>query len=213
VQKPVRTRASNRGTGSELARGARFTGEFHMGRSSVHRALRRLVERLEAAEIPYAVVGAMALNAYGYRRATVDVDVLVTAEGLERFRALWLGHGYAEQFAGSRGVKDTQEGVPIDFLVAGDHPGDGLPGDVVFPDPTHVVERRAEGALLPLERFVEMKLASGLRAPHRLRDVMFRPTSFELEAECRLAGGHGPGGRMRPRCRPPSPLETCGTRH
>ena len=64
-----------------------------MGTSRVHDALTALAARLDALEIPYAIVGAMALNAYGVLRATVDVDVLVTREGLERFRAAVLGRG------------------------------------------------------------------------------------------------------------------------
>ena len=56
---------------------------------------------------------------------TVDVDVIMTAEGLTRFKDAWLGRGYVEKFAGSRGIRDTQTGVVIDVLFAGDYPGDG----------------------------------------------------------------------------------------
>ena len=49
-----------------------------MGQSSVHKALEKLVAALEAQQIPYAIVGALALNEAGYQRATVDVDVLLT---------------------------------------------------------------------------------------------------------------------------------------
>ena len=98
-----------------------------MGDSPVHAALAQLVRRLNELGVPYAVVGAMALNAFGYRRATVDIDVLLTAGGLARFKDAWLGRGYVERFAGSRGVRDTVAGVPIDFLLAGEYPGDGTP--------------------------------------------------------------------------------------
>lgn len=33
----------------------------------------------------------MAMNEYGYRRVTEDVDVLLTREGLDRFKQHWLG--------------------------------------------------------------------------------------------------------------------------
>src|SRR4051812_20169984 len=59
---------------------------FFQKNDPVHQTLRRLVKRLEKAGIPYAVVGAMAVNYHGARRTTDDVDVLVTKEGLERFR-------------------------------------------------------------------------------------------------------------------------------
>ena len=106
-----------------------------MGESPVHAALNALVRRLDDLHIPFAIVGAMALNEYGHRRATVDIDVLLTAEGLVRFKRECLGRGYVERFVGSRGVRDAENGVPIDFLIAGEYPGDGKPKDVRFPDP------------------------------------------------------------------------------
>jgi hypothetical protein len=151
--------------------GVRFAGEFFMGDSPVHAALRRLVTRLDEAGIPYALIGAMALNEYGYRRVTVDIDVLLSAEGLARFKQVWLGRGYVERSAGSRGILDTESRVPIDFLLTGEYPGDGKPKDVRFPDPAVEGVRGPEVTLLPLERLLELKLASGLSAPHRLRDL------------------------------------------
>lgn len=142
-----------------------------MGESPVHAALLELGRRLDEMHIPYAIAGAMALNAFGYRRATVDVDVLLTAEGLARFKEAWLGRGYVERFAGSRGVRDTEHGVPIDVLVAGDYPGDGKPKPVRLPDPALVGIPIDGLSVLPLECLVELKLASGLSAPHRLRDL------------------------------------------
>ncbi len=75
-----------------------------MAQSRVHRALRKLTQSLEQAGIPYAIVGAMALNEYGYRRVTEGVDVLLTMAGLTAFKAAYLGRGYVERFAGSRRV-------------------------------------------------------------------------------------------------------------
>jgi hypothetical protein len=154
-----------------LLAGIGFVGSFHMGTSPVHRALARLVERLDASHIPYALVGAMALNEHGYRRATVDIDVLLTAEGLARFRREWLGRGYVERVPGGRGLRDVEDRVAIDVLLTGEFPGDGRPKDVVFPDPAVAAVRGERLAVLPLERLIELKLASGLSAPHRLRDL------------------------------------------
>ena len=109
-------------------------GEFPRGRVSIHAALEDLARRLDELHVPYAVVGAMALNAFGYRRATVDVDVLITPDGLARFKEAWLGRGYVERFAGSHGVRDAAHGVPIDFLLAG-LPRRRKPKPVRFPDP------------------------------------------------------------------------------
>lgn len=142
-----------------------------MGDADVNRAMHKLVAALEAAAVPYAIVGAMALGEYGYRRVTTDVDVLLAAEGLARFKSEWLGRGYVEKFSGSKGMRDTENGVTIDVLLAGDYPGDGKPKAVRFPDPAVAAIRTAHGAFLPLARLLELKLASGLSAAHRLKDL------------------------------------------
>jgi len=141
-----------------------------MGLDEVHTAMRRLCAALEADQIPYAVAGAMALNAYGYRRVTTDVDLLLTHEGLTAFKAAHLGRGWVERFPGSRGMRDTELNVKIDILITGDYPGDGKPKPVRFPHPRVAV--RGEGVmLLPLSQLVELKLASGLTNPDRLKDL------------------------------------------
>jgi hypothetical protein len=142
-----------------------------MGEADVQQALERLTRTLDGLGVPYAIVGALALNEYGYQRTTVDVDVLLTPEGLAAFKAQMLGRGYVEKFPGSRGVRDTEHGVDIDVVLTGAYPGDGRPKPVSFPDPAVVALRGARVALLPLATLVELKLASGMTAPHRLRDL------------------------------------------
>lgn len=142
-----------------------------MGEADVQRAARKLARLLEEQRIPYAIVGAMALNEAGYRRVTIDVDVLLTREGLAALKAHALGRGYVEKFPGSKGLRDTEHNVVIDVLIAGEFPGDGKPKAVVFPDPALVAERGREMALLPLPKLIELKLASGISAPHRLKDL------------------------------------------
>ncbi len=142
-----------------------------MGRANVQRALEKLVAALEAQGIPYAIVGALALNEFGYQRATVDVDVLLTPEGLQAFKAAHLGRGFVERSPGGRGLRDVENGVDIDVLLTGGYPGDGKPKPVVFPNPAVVAERGSRVALLPLPRLIELKLASGMTAPHRLKDL------------------------------------------
>lgn len=155
----------------EFFAGAAAATRFFMGEADVQRALERLVGLLEEDGIPYAIVGALALNAYGYRRVTVDVDVLLTREGLARFKARHLGRGYLERVPDGAGLRDTQHGVDVDALLAGDYPGDGKPKPVAFPDPSSAAVRGARVALLTLPRLIELKLASGMTAPHRLKDL------------------------------------------
>src|SRR5205809_1434321 len=169
-----RRSAANRtrpAAGERLFVAVREAERFFMGTDAVHRALEKLVGLLAAGRIPYALVGAMALNEYGYRRVTVDVDILFAREGLEAFKRAHLGRGYLEKFPGSRGLRDTEHGVDIDVVLTGAFPGDGKPKPIAFPDPGAIAERGARVALLPLPRLIELKLASGMTAPHRPKDL------------------------------------------
>jgi len=67
--------------------------------------------------------------------------------------------------------QSAEYGVNIDVVLAGSYPGDGRPKPVVFPDPATAAEQGARIALLPLPMLVSLKLASGISAPHRLKDL------------------------------------------
>lgn len=150
--------------------GVTFAERFFMGIDEVHRAMQKLCATLENDQIPYAIAGAMALNAHGYIRTTTDIDVLLTAEGLSAFKAKHLGFGWVERFPGSKDLRDTEFNVKIDVLLTGDYPGDGKPKPIRFPDPGTAV--RGEGVMvLSAKDLVELKLASGMTSPDRLKDL------------------------------------------
>lgn len=156
---------------AEFWSGVAHAEAFFMNTAPVKKALLKLVAALDGAGVPYAIVGAMALNEYGYRRVTSDVDVLLTSAGLARFKERVLGRGYVEKFPGSKGLRDTEHNVQIDVLLAGEYPGDGLVKPVVFPDPEQVARRGTVGSFLPLHLLLDLKLASGMSAAHRLKDL------------------------------------------
>lgn len=145
--------------------------QYFMKTGKVHRAALAVARRLDAAKIPYAIAGALALGAHGYERVTSDVDVLLTRDGLARLKHLHLGRGYVEKFPGSRGLRDAENDVSIDVLLAGEFPGDGLPKPVAFPDPAQVLLEGERFRILSIPILVELKLASGMTAPHRLKDL------------------------------------------
>lgn len=145
-------------------------GRFFMGTSDVHLAMARVVKTLEELGISYAICGAMAVNVHGLKRATEDVDVLLTPEGLSKFKAHALGRGFVEKFPGSRGVKDAETKVPIDFLLTGGVPGDGVMRGMTFPDPKDVAIESAGKRYVDLATLVGMKVASAMTAPDRPRD-------------------------------------------
>jgi hypothetical protein len=147
-------------------------GSMHFEeKSSVHLALRRITQRLGELGIPYAVAGAMALFSHGFRRFTEDVDILVTREGLEQLHRRLEGLGYVPLFPGSKGLRDAETGVRIEFLVSGDFPGDGKPKPVAFPDPTQSCVEKDKVCWLSLPILVELKIASGMTNPGRLKDL------------------------------------------
>lgn len=145
---------------------------FFMRSGRLMDTLRRLAERCTDAGIAYAIVGGMALGEHGYVRMTEDVDVLLTAEGLQRFRDQLVGRGYVATHPGAqRTFRDTESGVRLEFLVTGEYPGDGKPKAIRFPEPLGAGTEIDGVRVLTLPRLIELKLASGMSAPHRLRDL------------------------------------------
>ncbi|HEV8378715.1 MAG TPA: hypothetical protein VGP99_07680, partial [Tepidisphaeraceae bacterium] len=74
-------------------------------------------------------------------------------------------------FKGSKQLRDTQTSVRIEFLVSGQYPGDGKPKPVAFPDPRDVavdIDGIKYVGLVPL---IELKLASGISHPGRVKDL------------------------------------------
>jgi hypothetical protein len=143
---------------------------YFMGEAKVQRAAVDLAAALDEAGIPYAIAGALAVSMHGHSRTTSDVDVLLTPEGLERFKQRYLGRGWVERFPGSKNMRDIHNRVKIDVLLTGDYPGDGLPKPVRFPDPADVAVDIDGLQTLGLPELIELKLASGMTAPDRPRD-------------------------------------------
>ncbi len=57
---------------------------------------RLIIADLEKAGIPYAVCGGLAMAAYGYARATQDIDLLIASPSVDAALALLAGLGYGE---------------------------------------------------------------------------------------------------------------------
>jgi hypothetical protein len=152
--------------------GVEYCGRFLMGQSEAQLALYRLTSILEAEGFPYAIIGAFALIEYGHKRVTVDVDVIMREEDLQQFKQRHLGKGYVERVPGTGKLRDTEHGVNVDVLSAGRFPGDDKPKPIAFPDPASVALRGERFALLPMPRYIEIKLASGMVAPHRAKDLV-----------------------------------------
>jgi hypothetical protein len=144
---------------------------FFEGKGDVKEALRKITQRLNDLDIPYAVVGGMALNFYGYRRFTEDVDILVTKEGLKKIHQELDGKGFIRPFEKSKNLREAETKVKIEFLLTGDYPGDGKPKEIAFPDPSHVSEFSHGIKFLKLPTLITLKLASGLTGQDRGKDL------------------------------------------
>lgn len=145
---------------------------FFDGKGMLNDALTRLAADLKAKNIDYAVIGPIALNQHGFQRLTVDIDILLSAEGLERFQAELVGLGYRPAFEGAtKKFRITAENIPLEVIVAGEYPGDGKPKQVVFPEPVDDFVVIDGIRTVTLEKLIELKLASGISAPHRLKDL------------------------------------------
>lgn len=138
----------------------------------VWRTLHEIVVRLDQLSIPYAVVGGIALQHYGLQRSTQDVDMLInSASDLDRVHAALVGKGYTRKGPESRHLRDEVTRVRIEFLVAGEYPGDGQPKPVRFPPAETVSERSTDGIqFVNLKTLIELKLASAKSAAHRIKD-------------------------------------------
>jgi hypothetical protein len=86
---------------------------------------------LQAADIPHAVMGGIAVCLHGCQRNTVDLDLLVRAEDAESIRSIlkqasFVWHAESGEFR-------SRSGIAVQFLVAGDRAGTG--SEVRPPDP------------------------------------------------------------------------------
>ncbi len=145
---------------------------FFMGEGTLNETLRRVAKDLENRGIDYSVIGAVALNQHGYRRFTEDIDLLLTPEGLEKFQNELVSLGYRPAFKGAtKKFRTTEENVTVEIITSGEFPGDGKPKPVVFPQPNENQTEIDGIKTITLEKLVELKLASGMTAPHRLKDL------------------------------------------
>jgi len=149
----------------EFVNRLREIGMFFDGADRVHQAMRRIAERLEAAGIQYAIIGGMAVNAHRHRRTTIDVDFLLSADGLRELRSRASANDFDPVPGRSRRFVDRPTGVTFDILVAGLFPGDGTPGPIAFPEPATASTEIDGMRVIDLPTLIQLKLAA-----HRHQD-------------------------------------------
>jgi len=96
----------------------------------LYEELKAIAKKLNESRVDYALCGGLAVAIFGIPRATVDIDILIQPESLERVLALARAEGYVMRanpmaFAGgaveihrvSKKDEETGDWFSLDFLV------------------------------------------------------------------------------------------------
>lgn len=133
----------------------------------------KLAKKLDQNEINYALVGGFALNVHGFKRQTTDVDVLMSASDLEKFKSKIVHNGFAPRFRDAKkSFRDPVSNVGVDVIVAGEYPGSGAPSAMAYPEPSDQNVMVIGGLrVISLDTLVNLKLASYKSLPqNRMKD-------------------------------------------
>ena len=141
-----------------------------LDKETVWDAAQRCRASLDAASIPHAVVGGVAVCLHGYQRSTVDVDVLIRRQDAASVKEQLTSVGFVWDDA--RRELRTPEDIPIHFLLSPDSASDDRSLGVTLPDPgAEETVTEIEGLrVVRLPRLIELKIACGLgnlRRTHR----------------------------------------------
>src|SRR5262245_49477925 len=86
---------------------------------------------LATAGIPHAIVGGVAVCLHGYRRNTVDLDLLVRSGDQTRVRAALQAAGY--EWSAESAEFHAPSGIPVQFILSGDRAGKDA--EILLPEP------------------------------------------------------------------------------
>lgn len=127
-----------------------------IGNSPLTDTAHRLDITLRQGAFPYALIGGYAVQQYGYRRFTEDIDVVVSQR--QAAHDYLVATGLFKPVAGSKmTVVDKATGVPVDLLPSGRQDS---PGAYAYPDPA---TQRDEAGIkfVDLECLIALKLHTG----------------------------------------------------
>ena len=123
--------------------------------------LRDLESNLQQHDIPYVVVGAMAVNVHGHERTTKDVDICLDERGWEKLQDELIGTRYERVPKRARRFRDPRYETTFDVLIAGRVAGRASKQQAVkFPDPVREAEVHGDVRTISLARLIELKLVT-----------------------------------------------------
>lgn len=131
-----------------------------LGNESLWEIAERVHRLLAGKGIDHAIVGGVAVCLHGYRRNTVDLDLLIRPEDAAGLRSALETEGF-QWLAADREFRSAS-GVPIQLVMAGESEGPGQPTKFPSPgDSRHVTN--IEGLpVLSLAQLIQAKIACGL---------------------------------------------------
>lgn len=138
-----------------------------LGSDSIWDVARQCEELLRNARLPHCLVGGVAVCLHGYRRNTVDVDMLIRREDSASIRDTLEAAGF-EWDEDAREFR-SESGVPVQFLIAHEPAGNDASYAVKLPDPAdESAIAEVEGlSVVALPKLIELKIACGLGSPRR----------------------------------------------
>jgi hypothetical protein len=149
-----------------------FMEKVFMEKGSTFQTLQKPSDRFQENGIDYGIVEGITLFFHGYQRSTQDIDILLTKNSLSDFQKKFIDPGFTPMFPRvKKTFQDTEINVRVKFLVAGEFPGDGKPKPISFPDPGLAFIEVNNLRIINLKNLIELKRASELSAPARLKDL------------------------------------------
>ena len=110
----------------------------------VRETFETLCANLKSEDIDYVIIGAFALAAHNFERATMGVELCLTSEDLDRFRARFVGSEYQSVEGRARRFFDPSTGITFDVLISGALAGRTSRNDAIrFPDPSEGTDRKS----------------------------------------------------------------------
>jgi hypothetical protein len=139
-----------------------------LGNESLWDVAARCHELLSNAGVAYCVCGGVAVCLHGYQRNTTDLDLVIRSGDSELVRRVLTEAGFI--WDPEKVEFRTEDGIAIQFLIAGQKAGKGTEVSVSEPIGDLNVEQIEGLAVIRLSRLIEMKIACGmsnLRRTHK----------------------------------------------
>jgi hypothetical protein len=157
---PMRPSAPIAGSTRSFTNRLMEIGMFFDGTDAVHQTMKNVAAAFDAAGIPYAIVGGMAVNARRHSRTTKDLDFLITPAGWAALQKMVAAGQFQTTPGRSRRFVDPATSVSFDILITGGFPGSGDPGPIAYPNPADVSELKDDLHVIDRPNLIQLKLAA-----------------------------------------------------